>query len=186
MMLVENAFKGLSNMITCIVCIAPWEQGLRVRLGKVTKLLEPGVHLRIPFIDKVFKQSIRRRVSSIPPQTVTTTDSKVVTCTAAVGYCVSDLFRLFNTLEHPNDTINNEVMGLVSHYIGGMTLANCSQSGLEEYVMNRLDLSKYGLEGVEFYLTAFATTPRVYRLITGSVETWGRDGLMEMKEVAIK
>ncbi len=181
-MFLESVLRGLSNIITWVGCVSPWEQGIRVRLGKGVKRLEPGLYVRIPFVDKVFKQSTRRRVSSIPPQTVTTLDGRVITCVAAVGYCVSDLFKLYNTMEHPNDTINNEVMGLVSKYIGSTNLSDCSQVELERSVMCDLDLSKYGLEGAEFYLVSFAFTPRVYRLITGGVDAWGRDSLMSMDE----
>lgn len=43
------------------VVIQPWEQGIRVRLGKKRVRLEPGIHFRIPYLDAVFKQSNRLR-----------------------------------------------------------------------------------------------------------------------------
>jgi hypothetical protein len=174
-------FRQLAQILTWFIVVAPWEQAIRVRLGKHKRLLEPGFYVRIPFIDRVFRQSVRRRLHVMTPQTLTSRDRQIVTCGGAVGYAISDLFKLYDTLESPNDTIANEVAGLVSRFISSKSLAECSAAELEKYVMEHLDLSRYGLSGQEFILTSFAST-KAYRLIMGEIPGWSRDGLLNMAE----
>lgn len=178
--MILSFFKQLAPIFTWIVVVAPWEEALRVRLGKRVKKLSAGTYLKIPFIDRVFKQSVRRRLNLIRPQTLTTKDGKVVTCSASVGFSIGDLEKLYNTIEAPNDTIENEVAAIVSKFVGERNLAECSLAILQKYVMENIDLSKYGLVGQEFYITSFATTSRTYRLITGDLGSWQQDARMTM------
>lgn len=173
--------KQLAQAFTWFVVVAPWEQAIRVRLGKHIRKLDAGIYIRIPFVDRVFKQSIRRRLSLIRPQTLTTSDGKVVTCAGAVGYSIGDLVKLYDTLESPNDTLENEVAAIVSRFIGGRPLKDATSPALEEFVRANLDLAKYGLTGQEFYTTSFAAS-KTYRFITGDLGTWQRDEQLNMKE----
>ena len=55
---VRQFLKALQMWVT----IAPWEQGLRVRLGRRVKLLGAGVHLRLPVLDVLYIQTVRTRI----------------------------------------------------------------------------------------------------------------------------
>lgn len=150
-----------------------------MRFGKHITLLNAGVFIRIPFADKVYKQSIRRRLGLIKPQTLTTKDRHAITCSGAVGYSIGDLRVLFDTLEAPNDTIENEVSALVSSFIGANNLQDVTSVSLSKHVMNNMDLSRYGLAGQEFYITSFAVV-KTYRFITGDLPTWAHDSKISM------
>jgi len=177
----ESLINSLSGLFTWIVVVAPWEQGLRVRLGKHVTKLEAGVYVRLPFVDRVYRQSTRRRLNTLRPQTLTTKDEKIVTCSGSIGYEVVDLEKLYETIEAPNDTISSEVAGIVAEYIGSRDLKDCSSLELEEYVTERVDLTRYGLGGKEYYVLSFAAT-RTYRFITGDINDWGTDGQLEMNQ----
>lgn len=179
--MIATFFRQLIQVLTWFVVVAPWEQAIRVRLGKNKTLLQAGFYVRIPFVDRVFKQSIRRRIHVITPQTLTTSDRKIVTCGGAIGFSIEDLCKLYDTLESPNDTISNEVAGLVSEFIGSKTLVQCTAKDINEYVMEHLNLNRYGLSGQEFFLTSFASM-RAYRFITGEIPYWNKDGQLSMAE----
>lgn len=173
--MISTLIQQLARALTWFFTVAPWEQALLVRFGKQTKVLGAGIYLRIPFVDRIFKQSVRRRINTIKAQTLTTSDGKVVTCSGAVGYQIGDLGKLYNTLESANMTIENEVSGIIAAYIGSRSLSECRSRELEAFVANKLDLSKYGLEGQEFYVQSFATS-KTYRLITGEIgQSWQAD-----------
>jgi hypothetical protein len=179
--MLTTILNALSRLFTWWIVVAPWEQALRVRLGKRVDKLEAGVFLRIPFVDRIFKQSIRRRLNILRPQTLTTQDRHVVTSCGAVGYSIGNLEMLYQTMESPNDTIENEVAAIVAQYIGTHDLADCKAVEIEKSVMEKMDLSKYGLTGQEFYMTSFATS-KTYRFITGDMQQWQRDSQMSMAE----
>lgn len=153
--------------------MAPWEQALRVRAGKHVKKIEAGIYLKIPFIDKIFKQSTRRRLSMIRPQTLTTKDGHTITLSGALGYNILDIEKLFETLHHPEDTLEAEVTSLVAEYIVQNDLAQCSPDVIEAYVRGKMNLEKYGLGEQQFFLSSF-TRVRTYRLITGDIPSWSR------------
>ena len=177
--MLSTIFKNLFQTFSWLVTIAPWEQAIRVRFGKHITLLNAGVFIRIPFVDKVYKQSIRRRLGLIRPQTLTTKDRHAITCSGAVGYSIGDLRVLFDTLEAPNDTIENEIAALVSAFIGNNNLQDITSVALSAYVTEHMDLSMYGLTGQEFYITSFAVV-KTYRFITGELSTWMHDSRISM------
>ncbi len=178
-----DIFSKLTNLFTWFFVVAPWEQAIRIRLGNHSGLLKAGVYVRIPFVDRIFQQSIRYRLNMIRPQTLTTLDGKIVTCASAIGFYISDLYKLYNSVEQPNDTVESEVSGMIADYIGRHKLSECSFLELQKFIIEKLDIHKYGLEGTAFYITSFAAT-KTYRLITGDIPSWCTDGKMAMAEQA--
>jgi regulator of protease activity HflC (stomatin/prohibitin superfamily) len=87
-------FVLLIYAIRSIRIIRPYEKGLVERLGKFLRLWEPGLHLLIPFLDRVTKVDMRENVVDVPPQEVITKDNVAVTVDAVVYYEATDPFKL--------------------------------------------------------------------------------------------
>lgn len=154
--------------------IQPWESGIRVRLGRQLKKLEPGIHLRVPVIDTIWKQSVRYRVSTLQVQTLTTLDGKVLSVCGAVGYAIGDVLKLYQTLHHAEDTIRSVAMGVIAEFVQNHYAAECKSADVSEAaVALRVQLGQYGLEGVTINIVDFAYL-RAYRLITDM--KWGQNG----------
>lgn len=161
-----SLLKSLIDLFRWFVTVAPWEAGLRVRLGNRVKVLEPGPYLKIPVIDRVFVQSTRLRFSAVPSQTLTTADGKALTVAGAIGYEIRDIRLLYDTLHHAEAAIESEAQGLISEFVVTHCLADCTPSVMQEEVVSSLQLEKYGLGGVKFIITTFVSV-KTYRLITG-------------------
>jgi regulator of protease activity HflC (stomatin/prohibitin superfamily) len=80
--------------IRAIRIIRPYEKGVVERLGKYQRTWEPGLHLLIPFLDRVTKVDMRENVVDVPPQEVITKDNVAVTVDAVVYYEATDPFKL--------------------------------------------------------------------------------------------
>lgn len=180
--MISDILKQISCIFTWFFTVAPWEQAVRVRFGKYVTLLGPGVYLRIPFVDRIFKQSIRMRRQHAPPQTVSTLDGKVVTCAFSIGFRIVDLLKLYNTIDSPNTTISSEVSNIVSDFISSNKLESLTVASMKEYVNRKLSLTKYGIEGEEFLLISFAHS-RTYRVITGDCINFSYDNMIEYNEI---
>lgn len=153
--------------------IQPWEQGLRVRLGRHPILLQPGFHWRIPYVDAIYRQSVRRRYSGFGPQTVTTLDGHTLTIGGTLGYVVRDLLELYDRLQHPEDAIRAIAMGEIADFVSTHTLADCSPTAICTTCKNDLSLRRFGLLIQQFTLTTYARV-RTYRLIMDHQEgMWG-------------
>jgi regulator of protease activity HflC (stomatin/prohibitin superfamily) len=80
--------------VRAIRIIRPYEKGVVERLGKYIRTWEPGLHLLIPFLDRVTKVDMRENVVDVPPQEVITKDNVAVTVDAVVYYEATDPFKL--------------------------------------------------------------------------------------------
>jgi regulator of protease activity HflC (stomatin/prohibitin superfamily) len=74
--------------------IQQYQQGLIERFGRYRKTIDPGLHLIIPFIEKVQKVDMREQVVDVQPQEVITKDNVVVTVDAVVYYQATDPVKL--------------------------------------------------------------------------------------------
>lgn len=164
------------------VIVSPWQQAIRVRLGKYVKLLHPGVHLRIPFLDTIFRQAIRLRIKQCDRQTVTTTDHKAVTVEVMAGFAIADLERLYNTLHSVDSTIMNYVQGQVSQYIATTSSDDCTPDRLAKFVMNavRSKMCSYGVDIQSVAVNFFIITEgkaRTFRLVGDQSPNYAYSGI---------
>ncbi len=77
-----------------IKIVRPYERGLIERLGKFRKEVGAGLHMILPFFDKMIKVDMRERVIDVPPQEVITKDNVVVTVDAVIYYEVTDAYKV--------------------------------------------------------------------------------------------
>jgi len=169
--MIKEIIQLIRQVFTWFVIVSPWERGVRVRMGKHMREMMPGVHLRVPFIDRFYRQSIRRRSVLIPAMTLTTSDEKTITVGAFFWYEIQNIIALYDTLHDAHDTIESEVSGLMSRYVVSHTHAECQAEKLSAYVIENLDLEKYGIGGFDFAISNHAEH-KTYRLITGETRQW--------------
>lgn len=81
-------------LAAAIRIIRPYQKGVVERLGKYQRTFEPGLHVIIPFLDRVTKADMRENVVDVPPQEVITKDNVVVTVDAVVYYEATDPVKL--------------------------------------------------------------------------------------------
>jgi len=157
------------------IVILPWQQGLRVRAGRYVRLLRAGVYLKLPVLDVVQVESVRRRTSMCPTQTLTTSDGVTVTLGGVVGYAIGDLEQLYRTLHHAEDTIAQTAQGVIAGEVIRLSRSEIEPLVLNERVNARMQeaLCPYGLVDVSLQITDFAFV-RAIRLIQDKRWSHGR------------
>ena len=158
-----QALENFTQVFRWWVVIAPWESGLRIRLGKTIKDLSPGIHFRIPFLDRVYVQSTRLRTVTTTGQTVMTKDRKPVTISFAVQLSIQDVRTLYMTIAHPEHTIITLCEGHIARIISSLRSEELTIEGIESEA-TKLIPSTYGLADVRVIVTALAFA-RTIRLI---------------------
>ena len=172
----QTLMERFGELLRWFYILQPWEQALRIRAGKYIKLHKGGLHFKIPYIDYVFKQNTRLRISDIPAQTITTLDHKTITLGGALQYRVEDITPLYTKLHMAENTIAQGVQAILTEHIAWNKFAECEPEKLMARVNERLDLSQYGLTDVKFILTDFAVV-KTYRFITGDMDVWNDHSL---------
>jgi regulator of protease activity HflC (stomatin/prohibitin superfamily) len=148
------------------VVVMPWQQALRVRCGSNVRVLRAGIYLRIPILDAVHVESVRRRSSMLPTQTLSTADCHTLTLSAVVGYTIADIELLYRGLHHAEDTIVQTAQGILAREVCRRHRAAIDPEVLAEAVNVALAaaFAPYGLHEVTFQLTDIAFV-RAFRLI---------------------
>lgn len=168
----QNIIDFLQNFLTWWFIVLPWEQAIRVRFGRNPKLFDAGLYWRIPFFDVLYIQNVRRRISSIPVQTLGTADGKTITLHGSIGYRVADVMKLQMTLHDAEGSIQQEVLGLITKYVVGHSAAECGSAEIVTSVCAALDLAKYGLADAEFFLTGYVADVPTYRLLQDAMASY--------------
>jgi hypothetical protein len=146
------------------VIVQPWEQALIVRYGKRIRKKEGGIYFKLPYLDSVYVQEVRLRVVEMPIQTLTLKDKNTVTLRGSLGYRITDLEKLYNTLYHPEKTVQNILMANIAEVIYGMDVKDISPKILEEKMTKVLEDTDYGLKFEYCKITDFAIV-KTFRLI---------------------
>ena len=167
----QNLMTNFGEAFRWFYILQPWEQALRVRCGKHIRLHEGGLHFKVPYIDYIFKQNTRLRISDVPAQTITTLDGRTITLSGALQYRVADITPLFMKLHMAENTIAQECQAILTEYIAWNDFSHCSPKDVMAHVQKSVDLERYGLADVRFILKDFAVV-KTYRFITGDLDTW--------------
>ena len=179
----STILKNFVKPLQWWIVIAPWEQGLRVRLGKTSKLLRPGIHFRIPFLDKIYVQNTRLRTIEESNTTATTTDGVAVTYSLAINLAVGDVSKLFQNLSSPKSTLVAAAQGAISRAIASGDKTSLDANSLEQaaLVVVRQVAESAGFINVEVKITALCCI-RAYRLINESYSSGAdsHEGFAEM------
>lgn len=158
------------------IVLAPWEEAVRYRAirfrGKprVEKVGE-GMHLRIPYLDKYYVQSVRRRVANMPSMTVTTADGHALTLSGIMFYEISDLMKLYMKLHHAEDTLTGLANAAIAEFVATHSKEECTPSAVAATANAAFSTRSYGIRGTEIALVTFAYV-KTYRLISGDAENY--------------
>lgn len=173
---ISAIFDAVFSMFKWWFVIAPWEQAIRVRGGKEPVVLGPGIYFRIPGLDRFFVQSVRRRFMNTPTQAITTRDGKALTVSGGTSYSIQDIGKLYNSLHAADDVIQTETMAIVAKFITANDLIDCTPLKIQESVVSSLNLSRYGLSEVEYFVTDLVCV-RTFRIINNGPKDYGGDML---------
>lgn len=169
-----DLLKSFWRLFVWWVVIQPWEEGIRVRLGKDRKRLHPGLRFRIPYIDSVYKQSNRLRWATMMPQTVTSRDGITVTVSGQLGYHITDVDKLYDTLHQAENGIRSIAQGAIAEYVFRHDYSECSPEAIARGVKDSLGLEKYGIGAERVQLTTFCRV-KTYRIINDQHENIWED-----------
>lgn len=93
------------------------------RFGKYTKTLPPGLHLIIPFFDRIgHKMNMMEQVQEVPSQDVITQDNAVVQVDGVVYYQLLDAAKAAYEVSKLETAIINLVMTNIRTVMGSMAL----------------------------------------------------------------
>jgi len=146
--------------------VSPWEAGLRVRLGKHVKVVEPGVHLKLPLIDSYHLLNVVPRVVNLPHQSVKTLEGKNLALSGALAYSISDIEKCLVEVDDHDESLSNLAMGLLADFCANHTSLECTHDAIQSAVAASISemAEQWGIEVSHLYLTDLADV-KTFRLL---------------------
>lgn len=141
-----------------------WERGVRVRFGRFVKLLDPGVHFRLPFFDVITMYNTRLRVLHTEPQTITIAGGHVLTVSATIGFRITDPLAAALRHHSPEYAIRSVAQGLIADVVAGGDRAQLTPASVAAAVLLKLQACGAGYEYDICTISDFGYL-RTYRLI---------------------
>ena len=140
--IVAASFLGPSSIVLAIVIIlilvilvknirvVPQAKAFIIeRLGAYSTTWNVGLHLKVPFIERVAKQvSLKEQVADFPPQPVITKDNVTMQIDTVVFFQITDPKLYTYGIEHPMVAIENLSATTLRNIIGDLELDQCLTS----------------------------------------------------------
>lgn len=110
-------------LISCIKIVPQANAYILERLGAYSSTWEVGIHLKIPFIDRISnKVALKEKVADFPPQPVITKDNVTMQIDAVVYYQITDPKLYTYGVERPMAAIENLTATTLRNIIGDLEL----------------------------------------------------------------
>jgi regulator of protease activity HflC (stomatin/prohibitin superfamily) len=135
--------------------IQEYQNGVLLRLGKFKKVLTPGLHFVIPFIDEVMVHHVVVTTINLPSQSVTTKDNKQVVVKGVIKYRISDIKVFLLEVFDAIDAISDMSESIIKRTIMDNDWEQCMSNELDDYITKkaRHEAKKWGIEILTLTLT---------------------------------
>lgn len=155
---ITTLLRSVSKPLTWWVVVAAWEQGVLVRFGKRTRLLAPGIHFRIPFLDRVATVCVRARVVETNCKTATTSDGQALTYALAIRYSVRDAKEMIEHVASPESTMQALAASSAAQAVALRAKEGLTPSGIADVVTTELRaaVAGWGFDPPTVTLISFA------------------------------
>lgn len=125
-----------------------------LRFGVYHRTLEPGFHWKWPFVEEVNAQNTCVTTLRLPPQTLTTSDGKVVVVAAIVKYQIKDVKPYITEIWDQGDVLADVTLGAVRRAITEReyveVIANPPESQVLTLVRNQVNQYGFKILAVTF------------------------------------
>lgn len=155
---------GFVREFRVLVTILPWEIGVRTRLGNRIAVWQPGLHIKLPFIDDVRPVNTRLRIAHAGDQTITTLDGKVLTVSMAIGFLILDPVAALLRLHDPEASCAALAQSATADFVGRRLAVDVKARDLEAHALAFIKDNSAGYSFEFARVTDFAYI-RTYRIL---------------------
>ena len=114
---------GVILVSSCVKVVPQAKAYVIERLGIYQGTWEPGLHMKVPFIDKVVKRvNLKEQVVDFPPQPVITKDNVTMRIDTVVFFQITEPKLFTYGVENPIMAIENQTATTLRNIIGEMEL----------------------------------------------------------------
>jgi regulator of protease activity HflC (stomatin/prohibitin superfamily) len=143
----------INHIISFIDEIVPWftikeyESSIILRFGKYHRSKGKGIHLKIPFIDKVLSEHIVYTTLSIPVQSLITKDNNAIVVKGIVKYKIDDVKLFLLEVYDAVDAISDTTQAIIASECNKREWADMLGESIDNDITKKLrvQLKRWGI-----------------------------------------
>ncbi len=103
---------------SCVKVVQPYEKAVYVRSGKVIRVLNPGINLVVPWVNKIIRMGIRTQTLDIPRQETVTKDDVTISVNATVFFKIIDPVKVYLEVDSYRKTVISLAQAALCSIVG--------------------------------------------------------------------
>ncbi len=115
-------------LVLSVKKVNQYEKGIVERFNAYEKMVDPGLRMITPFVERMLRVNMREQVIDVPPQEIITEDNVVVTIDAVIYYQVVDAKLALYEIEDFELAIVKLAQTTLRNIVGEMSLDVCLTS----------------------------------------------------------
>lgn len=145
--------------------VPPWEiineaeLGVRMRFGKFTTRLGPGIHWRVPVIHEIQSLDCKEQIIDLPSQLVGD-----IVVEATIRYCVDDPRLALLEVQDYDLSLINFTLGLIGSILSRVEIEDGEQLREEIKEDLQIEAKGWGLDVMDVNIKTFANKTRSFKL----------------------
>lgn len=158
------------NDILPMVIIPSYEEGVRLSFGKFKKVLGPGLHFKLPFVDEIVRHHVVVTTLSLPAQSLYTLDKQNFVVKGVIKYKIADVKTFLLEVYDAQDALSDITLSIIKNIIVSLPAEKCIDPELDSLLTKkvRVEAKKWGVEIQQVTLTDVAPI-RSFRLINDTI-----------------
>lgn len=164
------------DKLTFFTIVKQYQNGAWLRLGKLRKVVGPGLHFKIPIFDEIDSYHVLTTAMPLEAQSLITKDDIEVVVKGVIKYKTSDLSKFFTHVYDAVDAISDVSMGIIRNVISKKTWEECKEENIENEITKkvRIEAKKWGLE-VETVTLSDLSRMRSFRFLGFNIKPKDED-----------
>lgn len=160
--LIDFILNQIKN-ITPYVIIYQFQNGVKYTFGKKSKVLKPGIHLKLPYIHTVLQDNIVDTTMVLPAQSIITLDCKELIVKGVVGYAIKDIEKYYNNVYDTRSAISDRTCIIIRNTLSVNDFETCltNVGGINEALTEDVqeEVEQYGIKINFVALTDLTESP---------------------------
>jgi regulator of protease activity HflC (stomatin/prohibitin superfamily) len=164
---------GFLDGLKAWAVVNAYQEGVVLRFGRYHRTLNPGIHWVIPLAETVEEVVMVPTTITLPAQTITTKDGKVVVAKAMVKCRVADSRVYTVEVYDAKDALSDTTCGIIFDTVHGMDMAAINEMSLSSTVTvaAKKEARKWGMSVLAVTFTDFGEVTTVRLINEGSLLT---------------
>ncbi len=158
-----------------IIFILQYKEGVMLRAGKFNRILQPGWHFRIPFVDDYLVENVKLDTMQITEVNITTLDGKTVTIGCEFELYIVDIYAALIDTNDWRSNLHDMCQGILSENLEDLNWEEIKKKTTKNSISKKIEAkaSEMGIATSNFNFTNKAMSS-VYKLFNNPMTNGGQ------------